>query len=141
MHPTNTGQVLRFLFPQSTPLVDWELTHDPGKAKVRPANTQIRRWSLAARQPTEAELVAAAGSPEFAAWLDTRTDPVKKRRAEAKQILATSNEPLIVAVRTALKGIGASLREMRQAQGKPVRNDNQFMADVLAGIDAGAGEV
>lgn len=133
MLPKNTSQVLSFLFPAAT-FSDWE-ARDDGKSVA------ISRWSLAQPQPSEAEIVAAAGSAEFAAWLDTRTDPVKRLRGSAKFLMAASNEPIFVALRVAFKKLGASLREVRQAQGKPVRNDQQFMADIFSGIDAGEGEV
>lgn len=132
--PQNTATVLQFMFPALQAQRDWAVRNDG-------TQVTIDRWEAAEPKPDANAITAAANSPEFAAWLASWTDPVKRRRVEAKQILATSNDPLIVAVRAALKGIGASLREVRQAQGKPVRNDNQFMADVMAGIDAGAGEV
>lgn len=84
----------------------------------------------------QAEAVAFDWSQGAAATFE-----LQQRRATAKQLLATSNEPMFVAIRAVFKAIGASLREVRQAQGKPSKNDAEFMAAVAAAIDAGTGEV
>lgn len=133
--PTSTATVLAYLFRNATPAPDpgrdWVVEHDPGKPGGRPAQTKIAAWNRAEPQPTEAEINAAAASPEFAAWLDERTDPAKNTKRQARAWLQ-SNEPVAVAMRAVIAEIVASLKEVRTAQGKPNRSDEQFLADVLA---------
>lgn len=108
MLPTETAHVLEFLFPAANPAAAWLVEHDPGKVRngetLRPAVTRIAAWNLADPQPSEAAIVAAAASPEFAAWLAERTDPAKNRRRLAR-LAAEDDSPQTMTTRALMKKI------------------------------------
>ena len=103
MLPDTTPQAIAFLFRDATPAfsheTDCRVTHDPTTA-----TTRIAVWNRTESQPTEAEIVAAAASPEFDAWLADRTDPAKNAKRLAR-IEATNDTPQTMVLRALLKKI------------------------------------
>jgi hypothetical protein len=85
-------------------------------------------------KPTDAELLAATIP-------DQQAELTNRRRNLTRQLIATSNEPIFVAVRAAIQELGTSLREARQELGLSARSDVEFLSDVLSGINRGQGEV
>jgi hypothetical protein len=152
--PNNTATVLQFMFPTASPITDWEVRHFDGAIS-------IAKWSFGSPQPTEAEIIAAAATPEFAAWLDVHTDPIKQARAEAKQEVI-SNAPRVIGERAnslviyqaivgtrqrynallnALVAKGVFTSEEAAAFAQPIRSTTEVIASRQALIDAGLAEV
>lgn len=116
------------------PLIDFQCGKNTDGSGVSLA------WQHADAKPTEENIAATAASPEFAAWLDKRTDPTKNRRRIAKEFLQ-SNDPDKVMLRGILKVLFQSLAEVRTKAGLTNRTFQQAMQDVAAAIDAGLGEI
>lgn len=123
--PESTGMVLQYLIPSHVPLKAYEVT------KRRSGIAITWHTVPVGERPSEAAINAAAVSAEFATWLADRTDPAKNVKRLAREWLQ-SNEPMAVALRAAMTEMGASLRELRTAQGKPNRTDQQFLGDVIS---------
>lgn len=123
MLPANTADVLRYLFPGAA-ATDWVVIDDG-------AAVRIAAWRLAQPQPSEADIIAASKSPEFATWLAERTDPALSAKREAKEQLASTSAQQLAhnAVTDALLD---GLNECRDKLGfKPL-----MLADVLAAGEA-----
>lgn len=96
MLPTNTASVLQFLFPNSIPSKDWEVSHIPAKAGVREAVITISKWANDNPQPSEELINETAASPAFAVWLSERTDPELIKKRVAKELCDDNSDPFNV---------------------------------------------
>lgn len=94
-----------------------------------PANADHRRVQ---------DWIAAGNTPEPAPTEPTLSEV---QRQAARHLVLAGNDPVSQVLRATIKQLGASLREVRGVSGLTVRSDSEFVADVLAAIDAGEGEV
>ena len=82
---SNTAQVIKFLLPA--------LGSDQVDVVDRKGVVTIDRWDSVLTQPTEAEVVTAAGSPEYATWLaENGGDPALTLRKQAEDNLSDNQK-------------------------------------------------